>query len=111
LGVQPETWQNTRCDEVPTNAKLKENKASTTRSRTMARSLVIEEEHGTFTGHRHTHNGYYAGDFSNATTATNIRTRSVRSQPQPTAITGARFSVVAAQHQPAIMATAHPAAA
>lgn len=30
----------------------------------MATSLVIEEEHGTWTGHLHRHNGYYAGNFS-----------------------------------------------
>lgn len=27
-------------------------------------SYVIEEERGTYTGTRHPHNGYYAGDFS-----------------------------------------------
>ena len=31
----------------------------------MAASLFIEEESGTYTGRiRHSHNGYYAGDFS-----------------------------------------------
>jgi hypothetical protein len=30
----------------------------------MATSLVIEEESGTYTGHVHPHNGYYAGSFS-----------------------------------------------
>jgi hypothetical protein len=30
----------------------------------MAASIIIEEESGTFTGHAHPHNGYYAGDFS-----------------------------------------------
>jgi hypothetical protein len=30
---------------------------------TMIRSVPVEEESGTFTGHVHTHNGYYAGDF------------------------------------------------
>jgi len=31
----------------------------------MAGSRIIEEESGTYTGRiRHTHNGYYAGDFS-----------------------------------------------
>ena len=30
----------------------------------MARSLIIEEERGTYRGHAHPHNGYYAGDFS-----------------------------------------------
>ena len=31
----------------------------------MTTSLVIEEETGTYRGHReHRHNGYYAGDFS-----------------------------------------------
>ncbi len=29
----------------------------------MATALVIEEERGTFTGHYHRHNGYYAGEF------------------------------------------------
>jgi hypothetical protein len=32
----------------------------------MARSLVIEEDRGTFTATRHPHNGYYAGDFGTA---------------------------------------------
>lgn len=27
-------------------------------------SYIIEEETGTYTGTRHRHNGYYAGDFS-----------------------------------------------
>ena len=27
-------------------------------------SCIIEAEHGTYTGTRHPHNGYYAGDFS-----------------------------------------------
>ena len=30
----------------------------------MSRSLNIEEERGTYRGHAHPHNGYYAGDFS-----------------------------------------------
>ena len=30
----------------------------------MATSLVIEEDHGTWTGNVHPHNGYYAGDFA-----------------------------------------------
>ena len=30
----------------------------------MAASRFIEEESGTYTGFRHPHNGYYAGDFS-----------------------------------------------
>ena len=36
----------------------------------MARALVIEEESGTYTGRRHPHNGYYAGDFSVSRSAT-----------------------------------------
>ena len=36
----------------------------------MARALVIEEESGTYTGRRHPHNGYYAGDFSASRSAT-----------------------------------------
>jgi hypothetical protein len=30
----------------------------------MAATIVIEDECGTFDGTVHTHNGYYAGDFS-----------------------------------------------
>jgi hypothetical protein len=30
----------------------------------MAASIFIEQESGTYTGFRHPHNGYYAGDFS-----------------------------------------------
>ena len=36
----------------------------------MARALVIEEESGTYTGRRHPHNDYYAGDFSASRSAT-----------------------------------------
>ena len=28
-----------------------------------ASQIVIEEEHGTYTGRPHPHNGYFAGDF------------------------------------------------
>jgi hypothetical protein len=28
-----------------------------------ASQIIIEEETGTYTGRRHPHNGYYAGDF------------------------------------------------
>jgi hypothetical protein len=35
----------------------------------MSWSLIIEEERGTFRGHAHPHNGYYAGDFSIAVSA------------------------------------------
>ena len=30
----------------------------------MATTIAIEEESGTYRRHLHTHNGYYAGDFS-----------------------------------------------
>jgi hypothetical protein len=30
----------------------------------MTASRFVEEEQGTYTGSRHPHNGYYAGDFS-----------------------------------------------
>ncbi|WP_155992344.1 hypothetical protein [Nocardioides sp. URHA0032] len=33
-------------------------------------SYIIEEETGTYTGTRHRHNGYYAGDFSSTPMAT-----------------------------------------
>ena len=36
----------------------------------MARAPVIEQESGTYTGRRHPHNGYYAGDFSASRSAT-----------------------------------------
>lgn len=32
----------------------------------MAASLILEQESGTWTGRIHPHNGYYAGDFSDA---------------------------------------------
>jgi hypothetical protein len=35
----------------------------------MARALVIEEESGTCRGFLHPHNGYYAGDFTQANVA------------------------------------------
>ena len=31
---------------------------------TMAASIIIEQESGTYSGRTHPHNGYYAGDFS-----------------------------------------------
>ena len=34
------------------------------RDKTMAQSLIIEDESGTYRGSVHPHNGYYAGDFS-----------------------------------------------
>ena len=40
----------------------------------MAATRYIEEEHGTFTGVVHAHNGYYAGDFT-----------SPRHEPRPVA--------------------------
>jgi hypothetical protein len=33
-------------------------------------SYIIEAETGTYTGTRHPHNGYYAGDFSSSPMAT-----------------------------------------
>lgn len=36
----------------------------------MAASIFIEQESGTYTGFRHPHNGYYAGDFSRARNST-----------------------------------------
>jgi hypothetical protein len=30
----------------------------------MAATRIIEEERGVYVGHVHTHNGYYAGDFT-----------------------------------------------
>jgi hypothetical protein len=30
----------------------------------MAATRIVEEDHGTFGGFAHAHNGYYAGDFS-----------------------------------------------
>lgn len=40
----------------------------------MAASLVIEEESGTTTGRVHSHDGYYAGDFSSPRYDTRIGT-------------------------------------
>ncbi len=36
----------------------------------MAASLIIEEEHGVYTGFVHAHNGYYAGSFTTVADAT-----------------------------------------
>ena len=30
----------------------------------MSTQILLEEERGTYTGHVHPHNGYYAGDFN-----------------------------------------------
>ena len=42
----------------------------------MAATRYIEEEHGTFTGVVHAHNGYYAGDFWSDWRDTEDRTES-----------------------------------
>ncbi len=55
----------------------------------MAASLIIEEESGTCTGWAHAHNGYYAGDFSDAPLHTQSELAPLTSlyrvptQPQP----------------------------
>src|SRR3954447_12497086 len=48
------------------NSKPNGRSIDRTRSGTMARALVIEEESGTCSGFAHPHNGYYAGDFHRA---------------------------------------------
>ena len=42
----------------------------------MAASIFIEQESGTYTGFRHPHNGYYAGDFSQTSRSGSERRRS-----------------------------------
>jgi hypothetical protein len=39
-----------------------------------AAQIIIEEETGTYTGRRHPHNGYYAGDFWTGSSAADDRT-------------------------------------
>src|SRR3954454_10948181 len=51
------------------NSKPNTSSIDRTRSGTMARALVIEEESGTCSGFVHPHNGYYAGDFHRADAA------------------------------------------
>ena len=58
----------------------------------MARALVIEEESGTYTGRRHPHNGYYAGDFS-APRVPSSRPRSPRRRGTCTSFPGSRHVV------------------
>lgn len=62
----------------------------------MAASRIIEEETGTWSGLRHKHNGYYAGDFSDApfrplvpVTGSNPRRLTVRADRPRTARTAA----------------------
>ena len=62
----------------------------------MAASRIIEEETGTWSGPRHKHNGYYAGDFSDAPfrplvpiTGSNPRRLTVRVDRKRTARTAA----------------------
>jgi hypothetical protein len=47
----------------------------------MARELIIEEESGIYTGRTHPHNGYYAGDFFTARSATVETAMPASSQP------------------------------
>ena len=55
----------------------------------MAASLLIEEESGTYNGRiRHSHNGYYAGDFSETPRSASYAAR--RDVPRAEAQYGAR---------------------
>jgi hypothetical protein len=56
----------------------------------MARSLVIEEESGTYTGRRHPHNGYYAGDFSTQPVRTSPSIQTCRVTPTSAPVNSAR---------------------
>jgi hypothetical protein len=47
----------------------------------MAASLTIESESGTWTGSRHPHNGYYAGDFSDVPSVPQGQLAGFRSAP------------------------------
>ena len=44
----------------------------------MSAFQIVEEEQGTYTGRRHPHNGYFAGDFGVAGTRTTTPPRAVR---------------------------------
>jgi hypothetical protein len=47
-------------------------------------SYIIEEETGTYTGPRHRHNGYYAGDFSQNPVATPEQLAAITRMRTPT---------------------------
>ena len=47
----------------------------------MAASRFIEQETGTYTGFRHQHNGYYAGDFSQSSRSGSERRVSYAATP------------------------------
>jgi hypothetical protein len=48
-------------------------------------SYIIEEETGTYTGARHRHNGYYAGDFRGTPMATREQLDTI-TRMRPTAV-------------------------
>ena len=54
------------CDEATrrSNGSVAQQQQSERDVDTMAASITIEEESGTYVGHAHPHNGYYAGDVS-----------------------------------------------
>ena len=49
-------------------------------------SYIIEEETGTYTGTRHPHNGYYAGDFSCNPVATGQQLAAIARMRPPSAL-------------------------
>ena len=61
----------------------------------MAASLLIEEESGTYTGRiRHSHNGYYAGDFSQRSQfGSELRVSSIKRRDLPGAETASQLAV------------------
>lgn len=61
----------------------------------MAASLLIEEESGTYTGRiRHSHNGYYAGDFSQRSQfGSELRVSSIKRRDLPGAETASQPAV------------------
>jgi hypothetical protein len=58
LPVRPEAISDS-VDSSPAATK-----AATNLQEMTPMSYTIEEDHGTYTGTRHRHNGYYAGDFA-----------------------------------------------
>jgi hypothetical protein len=53
----------------------------------MTTPLLLEEESGSFTGRRHPHNGYYAGDFFGHSSPPLLHGTASSAEPDPRTIT------------------------
>ena len=58
----------------------------------MTTPLLLEEECGSFTGRRHPHNGYYAGDFFGHPSPPRLQGTASSAEADPRTITGSTRS-------------------